>query len=163
FLELGLAEFSAGQPGWQDELAEAVESAGDDTTRIATALLFANALRWHERAAEAIEVCDRVAARLDGGDAEGRLTLEAMAVACGVGDAATAPLVADRASALLDWAAEGSVPRQCLSAAEADARALLEAPGPSAPPLLRNRATTVLVDVLIERGDLEEAERILEP
>ena len=58
-LELGLAEFSAGQPGWHDELAEAVESAGDDTTRIAAALLFANALRWHERAAEAIEVCDR--------------------------------------------------------------------------------------------------------
>ncbi len=263
-LELGLAEFSAGQPGWQNELAEAVESAGDDTTRIATALLFANALRWHERGAEAIEVCDRVAARLDGGDAEGRLTLEAMAVACGVGDAATAPLVADRASALLTWATEGSVPRQCvaaaayvgaltnqpadqvadlalraitagtrplpepgdppwlpggafrhpsavvtllwaerydaaqaladtavaeaqasangmvlpavlaqrawlafrrgdLTAAEADARALLDPPGPSAPPLLSNRATTVLVDVLVERGELDEAERTLEP
>src|SRR3984957_11905043 len=263
-LELGLAEFSAGQPGWQDELAEAVESAGDDTTRIATALLFANALRWHERAAEAIEVCDRVAARLDGGESEGRLTLEAMAVACGVGDAATAPLVADRASALLVSVTEGSVPRQCVSAAayvgalanqpadqvaalalraitagtrplpepgdppwlpggafrhpstvvtllwaerydaaqaladaavaeaqasangmvlpavlaqrawlafrrgdltaaEADARALLEAPGPSAPPLLRNRAITVLVDVLVERGDLDHAERTLKP
>ena len=263
-LELGLAEFSAGQPGWHDQLAEAVESAGDDTTRIAVALLFANALRWHERAAEAIEVCDGVAARLDGSDAEGRLTLEAMAVACGVGDAATAPLVAERAGALLVWATEGSVPRQCvaaaayvaalanqpadqvadlalraitagtgplpepgdppwlpggafrhpsavvtllwaerydaaqaladaavaeaqasangmilpavlaqrawlafrrgdLTAAEADARALLDAPGPSAPPLLRNRATSVLVDVLVERGDLDEAERTLEP
>jgi DNA-binding CsgD family transcriptional regulator len=263
-LELGLAEFSAGQPGWQDELAEAVESAGDDTTRIAVALLFANALRWHERAAEAIEVCDGVAARLDEDAAEGRSTLEAMAVACGVGDAATAPLVAHRASALLVWAREGSAPRQCvaaaayvgalanqpadqvadlalraiaagtrplpqpgdppwlpggafrhpsavvtllwaehyeaaqaladaavadaqasangmilpavlaqrawlafrrgdLTAAEADARALLDAPGPSAPPLLRNRAATVLVDVLVERGDLDEAERILEP
>jgi DNA-binding CsgD family transcriptional regulator len=263
-LELGLAEFSAGQPGWHDELAEAVESAGDDSTRIAATLLFANALRWHERAAEAIQVCDGVAARLDGSDAEGRLTLEAMAVACGVGDAATAPLVAERAGALLVWAREGSVPRQCvaaaayvgalanqpadqvadlalraitagtgplpepgdppwlpggafrhpsavvtllwaerydaaqaladaavaeaqasangmilpavlaqrawlafrrgdLTAAEADARALLDAPGPSAPPLLRNRATTVLLDVLVERGDLGEAERTLEP
>jgi DNA-binding CsgD family transcriptional regulator len=263
-LELGLAEFSAGQSGWLDDLAEAVESAGDDTTRIATALLFANALRWHERAAEAIEVCDRVAARLGGGDAEGHLTLEAMAVACGVGDAATAPSVADRASALLVWATEGLVPRQCVSAAayvgalanqpadhvadlalraitagtrplpepgdppglpggafrhpsavvtllwaerydaaqaladaavaeaqasangmvlpavlaqrawlafrrgdltaaEADARALLDAPGPLAPSLLRNRAVTVLVDVLVERGDLDEAERTLEP
>jgi DNA-binding CsgD family transcriptional regulator len=263
-LELGLAEFSAGQPGWQDELAEAVESAGDDSTRIATALLFANALRWHERDAEAIEVCDRVAARLNGDDAEGRLTLEAMAVACGVGDAATAPLVSDRATALLVWATEGSVPRQCvaaaayvgalanqpadqvadlalraitagtrplpepgdppwlpggafrhpsavvtllwaerydeaqaladaavaeaqasangmvlpavlaqrawlafrrgdLTAAEADARALLDTPGPSAPPLLRNRAITVLVDVLVERGELDEAERTLDP
>jgi DNA-binding CsgD family transcriptional regulator len=263
-LELGLAEFSAGQPGWQDQLAEAVESAGDDTTRIAVALLFANALRWHERAAEAIEVCDGVAARLDGSDAQGRLTLEAMAVACGVGDAATAPLVADRAAALLVWATKESVPRQCvaaaayvgalanqpadqvadlafraitagtrplpepgdppwlpgsafrhpsavvtllwaerydaaqaladaavaeaqasangmilpavlaqrawlafrrsdLTAAEADARALLDAPVPSAPSLLRNRAATVLVDVLVERGDLDGAERILDP
>jgi DNA-binding CsgD family transcriptional regulator len=263
-LELGLAEFSAGQPGWHDQLAEAVESAGNDTTRIAAALLFANALRWHERAAEAIEVCDGAAARLDGSDAEGRLTLEAMAVACGMLDAATAPLVADRVGALLVSARERSVPRQCLAAAayvaalanqpadqvadlalraiaadarpldepgdtprfpggafrhpsaevtllwaerydaaqdladaavaeaqasangmmlpavlaqrawlafrrsdltaaEADARALLDAPGPSAPPLLRNRATSVLVDVLVERGDLEEAERTLEP
>ncbi len=263
-LELGLAEFTAGQPGWHDQLAEAVESAGDDTTRIAAALLFANALRWHERAAEAVEVCDGVAARLHGSDAQGRLTLEAMAVACGVGDAATAPLVADRAGALLVWATEPSVPRQCLAAAayvgalanqpadqmadlalraitagtgplpepgdppwlpggafrhpsavvtllwaerydaaqaladtavaeaqasangmilpavlaqrawlacrrgdltaaEADARALLDAPGPPAPPLLRNRAATVLVEVLVERGDLDEAERTLQP
>jgi DNA-binding CsgD family transcriptional regulator len=263
-LELGLAQFSAGQPGWHDHLAEAVEAAGDDTTRIAVGLLFANALRWNERAAEAIEVCDGLAARLDDGDAEGRLTLEAMAVACGVVDAATAPLVADRAGALLVWARERSVPRQCmaaaayvaalanqpadqvadlalqaitagtrplpepgdppwlpggafrhpsgvvtllwaerydaaqaladaavaeaqasangmilpavlaqrawlasrrgdLTAAEADARALLDAPGPSAPPLLRNRATSVLVDVLVERGDLDEAEQTLEP
>ena len=50
-----------------------------------------------------------------------------------------------------------------LTAAEADARALLDAPGPSAPRLLRNRANSVLVDVLVERGDLEEAERTLEP
>jgi DNA-binding CsgD family transcriptional regulator len=263
-LELGLAEFSAGEPGWHDQLAEAVESAGDDTTRIAAALLFANALRWHERAAEAMEVCDGAAARLDESEVEGRLTLEAMAVACGVGDAATAALVCERADALLVWAREGPVPRQCLAAAayvgalanqpsdqvadlafraiaagtrplpepgdppwlpggafrhpsavvtllwaerydaaqaladaavaeaqasangmvlpavlaqrawlafrrgdltaaEADARALLDAPGPSAPPLLRNRATTVLVDVLVERGDLDEAERTLEP
>jgi DNA-binding CsgD family transcriptional regulator len=263
-LELGLAEFSAGQPGWRDQLAAAVESSGDDTTRIAATLLFANALRWHERAAEAIEVCDGVAARLDDSDAGGRLTLEAMAVACGVGDAATAPLVADRAGALLESANGRSVSRHCLAAAayvgalanqpadqvadlalraitagtrplpergdppwlpggafrhpsavvtllwaerydaaqaladaavaearssangmvlpavlaqrawlafrrgdltaaEADARALLDAPGPSAPPLLRNRAITVLVDVLVERGDLDQAERTLEP
>jgi DNA-binding CsgD family transcriptional regulator len=263
-LELGLAEFSAGQPGWHDRLADAVESAGDDTTRIAVALLFANALRWHERAAEAIEVCDGVAARLHGSELEGRLTLEAMAVACGVGDAATAPLIAERAGALLVWATEGSVPRQCvaaaayvaalanqpsdrvaelalraiaagtgplpepgdppwlpggafrhpsavatllwterydaaqaladaavaeaqasangmvlpavlaqrawlasrrgdLTAAEADARALLGAPGPPAPRLFCNRAKSVLVEVLVERGDLDEAERTLEP
>jgi DNA-binding CsgD family transcriptional regulator len=50
-----------------------------------------------------------------------------------------------------------------LTAAEADARALLDTPGPPAPPLLRNRAVSVLVDVLVERGDLAEAERTLEP
>jgi DNA-binding CsgD family transcriptional regulator len=262
-LELGLAEFSAGQPDWHDKLAEAVESAGDNRTRIAATLLFANALRWHERAAEAVEVCDGVAARLDANDVEGRLTLEAMAVACAVGDAVTAPLVAERADALFVWLREGSVPRQCLAAAayvaalanqpadqvadlalraitagtrpvpepgdppwlpggafrhpsavvtllwserydvaqaladaavaeaqasangmilpavlaqrawlayrrsdltaaESDARALFDAPGPPAPPLLRNRAASVLVEVLVERGDLEEAERTLD-
>jgi DNA-binding CsgD family transcriptional regulator len=258
-LDLGLAEFSAGQPGWHDHLREAIDAATDDTTRIAGALLFANSLRWYEKTAEAIEVCDEVAARLDGDNPDGRLTLEAMAVVCGVLDATTAPVVSDRASALLLRAKERSVPRQCLAAAayvaallnepadqvadlvlralaagpdpgdvpwlsggafrhpsavvtllwaeryeaaqeladaavadaqasanrivlpavmaqrawlalrrgdltaaEADARALLEAPGPPAPPILRNRATSVLVDVLVERGDLREADRILE-
>ena len=37
-LELGLAEFSAGQPGWHDHLEAAVESAGDDASRTAAAL-----------------------------------------------------------------------------------------------------------------------------
>jgi AAA ATPase domain len=116
-LELGLAEFSAGQPGWHDQLEEAVESAGDDTTRIAAALLFANALRWHERAAEAIDVCDGVANRLDGSHAEGRLTLEAMAVACGMSDTATAPSLAGRARGLLVEATERPVPRHVLGLA----------------------------------------------
>jgi DNA-binding CsgD family transcriptional regulator len=262
-LDLGLAEFSTGQLGWYDHLKEAVDAASGDTTRIAAALLFANALRWQERTAEAIEVCDGVAARLHR-NPQGRLTLEAMAVVCGVLDATTTPAVADRAVALLRRARKQPVPGQCLAAAayvaalvnepadqvadlvlrglaagtqprpepgdppwlpggafrhpsavvtllwaerydaaqaladaavaeaqasangvvlpavmaqrawlalrrgdltaaEADARALLEAPGPPAPPILRNRATSVLVDVLVERGDLDEAERALEP
>src|SRR6202034_2085595 len=45
-----------------------------------------------------------------------------------------------------------------LAAADADARAVLDAPGP---PISRNRATRVLADVLIERGDLGEAEQTL--
>ena len=64
-LELGVAEFSAGQPGWHDHLEEAVEAAGDDTTRIAAALLFANALRFHHGRPRRSHVCDGVAARLD--------------------------------------------------------------------------------------------------
>jgi DNA-binding CsgD family transcriptional regulator len=263
-LDLGLAEFGAGQPGWDDHLKEAVDAASGDTARIAAALLFANALRWQERTAEAIEVCDGVAARLQDRNPEGRQTLEAMAVVCGVLDATTTSAVADRALALLVRARRQSVPGQCLAAAayvaalvnepadqvadlvlralaagaqprsepgdppwlpggafrhpsavvtllwaerydaaqaladaavadaqasanamilpavlaqrawlalrrgdltaaEADARALLEAPGPPAPPILRNRATSVLVDVLVERGDLDEAERTLDP
>jgi DNA-binding CsgD family transcriptional regulator len=263
-LDLGLAEFGAGQPGWHDHLKEAVAAASGDTTRIAAALLFANALRWQERTAEAIEVCDGVAARLHDRNPEGRQTLEAMAVVCGVLDATTTPAVADRALALLVRARRQPVPGQCLAAAayiaalvnepadqvadlvlralaagtqprpepgdspwlpggafrhpsavvtllwaerydaaqaladaavadaqasanamvlpavlaqrawlalrrgdltaaEADARALLEAPGPPAPPILRNRAVSVLVDVLVERGDLDEAERTLDP
>jgi DNA-binding CsgD family transcriptional regulator len=263
-LELGTAEFSAGQPDWHDHLEAAVAAVGDDATRIVATLLFANALRWHMRTAEAIEVCDGVAARLNNGDAEARLTLEAMAVACGMLDAAIAPSVADRAGAVLLQARERWAPRQCLAtaayvaalankpaeqvaqlarravaagsgplpepaeslglpggafrhpsavvtllwaerydeaqtladaavaeaqasangmilpavlaqrawlafrrgdltAAEADARALLDTHGPPSPPLLRNRATGVLIDVLVERGDLDEAERTLDP
>jgi DNA-binding CsgD family transcriptional regulator len=116
-LELGLAEFSAGQPGWWPHLEGAVEAADDDTSRTAAALLFANALRWHQRAAEAIEVCDRVAARLEGRDTEAYWTLEAMAVRCGLLDAATAPSVADRARALVIEATERSIPRYALAIA----------------------------------------------
>jgi DNA-binding CsgD family transcriptional regulator len=261
-LELGLAEFRAGQPGWQNQLEDAVELANDDAARIAITLLFANALRWHERPIEAIKVCDRVAAQLDGHNTEGHLVLEAMAVVCGVLDAASAPSVADRASALLEHTRERSVPPSCvlamayvaalvnqpaeqvaelalravaastpppqepinspwlpnsmfrhpsvvlplvwaerydaaqgladaavaeaqasangmilpavlaqrawlafrlgdLTAAEADSRALLETSGPVAPPIFRNRALCVLVDVLVERGELDEAEHTL--
>jgi ATP/maltotriose-dependent transcriptional regulator MalT len=53
--------------------------------------------------------------------------------------------------------------RSDLTGAEADARALLDAPGLSAPPYMRNLAASVLVDVMIERGDLEGAEGALEP
>jgi ATP/maltotriose-dependent transcriptional regulator MalT len=49
-----------------------------------------------------------------------------------------------------------------LTAAEADARALLDGPGPSASPLMRRRAMSVLVNVLVERGDLDAAEQIVE-
>jgi DNA-binding CsgD family transcriptional regulator len=260
-LELGMAEFSVGQAGWHDHLKAAGESAGDDTTRIAAALLFANILRCHNRATEAIEVCDGTAALLDARDPEGRLKLEAMAVACGVLDASAAPSVAGRVGALLARSTERSAPHQCLaaayvaalanhpadqvadlalaaisaatlarpepsvppwvpgvafrhpsavvtllwaerydaaqaladtavaeaqtsangmilpmvlserawlalrrgdlSAAEADARAVLDVPGPPAPPISRNRASTVLAAVLVERGELDEAELTL--
>ena len=96
-LELGVAEFSAGHPGWHDHLEEAVESAADDTTRIPAALVLAGILRLQERFAEAIEICDRVAARPGRRQPESWWRLEAMAVVCGLLDAATAPSVAKRA------------------------------------------------------------------
>jgi DNA-binding CsgD family transcriptional regulator len=254
--ELGLAEFSAGQPAWHHHLEGAVATAADDTTRIAAALLFANALAFHQRLAEAVEVCDRVAASLEGREPEGQLELEAMAVVCGINDVAIAPSMADRAHALLERAKEPAMPRfglavaawvavlanepaeraadlarravnagprplpelgdplwfpiatvalfwaeqygeaqslldaavteaqatangmilpavfaqrawlslqrSDLTAAEADARALLEAPGLSAPPLYRLLATAILIDILVERGQFDEAERQLE-
>ena len=135
-LELGVAEFNAGQPGWHDHLEEAVEAAADDTTRTAAALVFANALRSHHRLAEAVEVCDGVAAHLDSRDAEAHLTLEAMAVLCGLLDDSTASSVADRARALLFEATERAVPRQALAVA-AFAAALANQPADQVADLAR--------------------------
>src|SRR5260370_30277464 len=50
-----------------------------------------------------------------------------------------------------------------LTAAEADARAVLEGPGLSALPLWTLLATGALVAALVGRGELEEAERALGP
>jgi hypothetical protein len=50
--ELGLAEFNANQPGWEDHLTAAVEAAGDDAIRAAAALFLATTLGF--RIAEAV-------------------------------------------------------------------------------------------------------------
>jgi DNA-binding CsgD family transcriptional regulator len=256
-LELGLAEFSAGQPGWDDHLNEAAQSACDDRTRIRAGLVYANGLSCYQRLAEAVQVCEGVAACLEDRKTEGHLTVEAMAVACGLLDAAVAPSLAARLDALLIQAKQGSPPRLVLAvaaavaawanepaehvaglarlaieaapeslpevgeepwfryavtalflaersteaqalldaaltkaqaaadgmllpalmaqrawlamrrsdhmAAEGEARAVLDTPGLSVAPLSRLIAAGVLVDVLVERSDLEQAERELEP
>jgi DNA-binding CsgD family transcriptional regulator len=256
-LELGAAEFSCGQQGWQHHLSRTVDGVGADSTRIAAALLLAQGLQIYQRFDEAVEVCDRVATHPEGRQPQAHWRLEAMAIACGLLDATTAPSVADRARALLIEAttralpphamavaayvaalanepadqvahlarrviALGSLPllardepqwfsfaivallwaerygesqalldaaladaraaangmlvlsllaprawlalqRGDLTAAEADARALLEATGLSPPPLLRWLATGVLVEVLVERGAYDQAEHELEP
>jgi DNA-binding CsgD family transcriptional regulator len=255
-LELGVAEFSAGQPGWQRHLEAVVHGAGEEATRIAAALQLTRALALNQRLGEAVEVCDGVAARLDPQDVEAHLVLEALAVMCGLLDAAVAPSVVDRVGPLLERAIEGSVPRpvlataaqvaawvnkpanevadlarravhagpralpelgeppwfeltmnglmhaECwneaqglldaavaearaaadglvlnmvladratlglrrndLTAAEADARSLLEAPGLSARLFTRLLATGILVDAMVERGELAQAEHALE-
>jgi DNA-binding CsgD family transcriptional regulator len=256
-LELGAAELSAGQQGWQHHLRRTVDGEGGHTSRITAALLLAQGLRIYQRFAEAVEVCDRVAERPEGRQPQARWRLKAMAVACGLLDATTAPSVADRARALLVEATEHTVPphalavaayvaalanqpadqvadlarraiafgspplleqgeppwfstaivallwaeryaesqalldaavadargaangmlvlsllaqrawlalrRGDLTAAEADARALLEVTGLSPPPLLRWVATGVLVEVLVERGAYDQANHELEP
>jgi DNA-binding CsgD family transcriptional regulator len=115
--ELGLAEYSAGQPDWRHHLNQASEAAEDDTTRIAAGLTFAQALRFDQRFADAVAVCDRIAASLRGRQLEARWRLEAAAVSYGLLDAATAPTVADRARALLIEATEHSASPQLLAVA----------------------------------------------
>jgi DNA-binding CsgD family transcriptional regulator len=256
-LELGLAELSAGEAGWEEHLDAAVAAACEDEARVAATLALASALGLHLRCAEAVEVLDRVAAGLESGDLGARPVLEAMAVGLGLLDAATAGLVADRAGALVALARRRAVPpgvraiaafvaalanesaeqtaglarraiaagarpalergeppwlpnatialvwterygeaqalldatvaearaqadglllppaltqrawlalrRGDLTAAEADTRELLQTPELSAPLLHRLLAIGVLADVLIERGELDEAERTLAP
>jgi DNA-binding CsgD family transcriptional regulator len=254
-LELGRAEFNAGRPDWPHHLEAALQAAGA-ATRVGAALVYANGLGFHQRLAEAVEVCDRAAVGLDESDGDGALMLEAMAVACGLLDAAVAPSLASRPAALLARASQPSVPRLVLAlaahvaaltnepadravelahraiasgprplpeageapwfphavvslfwaerygeaqalldaavteaqaaangmvlpavlaqrawlalrrsdltAAEADARSLLGTPGLSVPPLFRLHVSAVLIDVLVERGLLEQAARELE-
>ena len=256
-LELGLAEYSSGQAGWQHHLEAAVATTDEDAPRVAAALQFAMALGLQLRVAEAVAVLDRVAAGLNGRDPQASLVLQAMAVACGSLDARTAPSVADQAASLLAAAKRQAVPRSALgvaayvaafanepaetvatlarqavaagprplpephepawfpnttialmyaerfdevrtlldaavsearaaadglilpvvlahrawlalrigdlAAAEADARALLEAPVLRASLLHRLMASGVLVEALVERGELEEAERAIAP
>ena len=64
-LELGLSEFNASESGWHEHLEDAVESASDDTIRIAATVVLAHALVFHQRLADAVEVCDRVAERIE--------------------------------------------------------------------------------------------------
>jgi DNA-binding CsgD family transcriptional regulator len=256
-LELGLAEYSAGEPDWHDHLEAAAESAGEDGIRIATALTFANLLTLNQRAPEAVEVCDRLAARLDGHDTEGRRVLETTTVSFALMDATIASSFDDRFAALTAQVWQGTASRQAmvmaahaaalanepadqvvdlilrafaagprplpepdeppwltygfsvllfverwieaqalidaavteaqaaanslflpgllvlrswlafrrsdLTAAEADGRASLDAIGMSGQPLIRSMAVSALAETLIERGDLDEAQRVLEP
>jgi DNA-binding CsgD family transcriptional regulator len=96
------------------------------------------ALFWAER-------YDAVQALLDAYVAEAR--------------AAANRLVLPGALGLRAWL---SFRRGDLTAAEADARALLEGPDLSAPPLWRLLVTAALVAALLERGEVDEAERVLE-
>jgi DNA-binding CsgD family transcriptional regulator len=255
-LELGLAGYNAGQPDWHDHLEAAVESASDDGIRIATALAFANVLALNQRVPEAVEVCDRLAARLDAHDTEGHRVLETTTVSFALMEATIASSFHDRFAALTARVWQGTASRQAmvmaartaalanepasqvadlifralaagprplpepdeppwlmygltvlffveswteaqtlmdaavaeaqatansfflpgllalrswlafrrgdLTAAEADGRASLDAIGLSGQPMIRNMAASALSETLVERGDLDEAQCVLE-
>jgi DNA-binding CsgD family transcriptional regulator len=115
--DLGLAELNAARPGWEQHLEAAVDAARDDQTRISAGLLLGTALAYHMRLAEAVAVCDRVAARLVASDDQARLIFEALAVTCAMSDSQTAPSMAERIDALMVIAEQRSGPSQVLAIA----------------------------------------------
>ena len=96
-LELGLAEASAGDPQWREHLELALETAQDDPTRVASAMVLGYALLRSQRSPDAVRVLDRTAARVG---EEARPTLEAAAIISALVDARTAPLLERRLAAL---------------------------------------------------------------
>src|SRR5260370_16611888 len=63
-LDLGLAVYGAGQPGWEPHFEAAVAAAGDDATRTAYGLLFRTPLGFHHRIPPPLHVCYPLAPRL---------------------------------------------------------------------------------------------------
>ena len=105
-LELGMAEASAGLPGWPPHLEAALDGAADDSGRVAAAMVLALALgRAHESAA-AVGVLDRAASLLDSAEPGLAARLEAATVGVGIIDVATAPAMARRRDAVLERAAD---------------------------------------------------------
>jgi DNA-binding CsgD family transcriptional regulator len=117
-LELGMAEASAGLPGWADHLQTAVDAAPDGASRLAAARMLARALNRAQRFTDAVDVLDRAASALDESHAEYALPLEAAAVVAGLNDPATASSMAPRRRALCDRAVgDHAVPADVLAAA----------------------------------------------
>jgi DNA-binding CsgD family transcriptional regulator len=99
-LELGMAEASAGLPGWSEHLGAAVETAPNAVAAAGAARVLARALNRDQRYAEAVEVLDRARSSLDSGHSELASQLEAAAVVAGLNDPATAPSISIRRDAL---------------------------------------------------------------
>ena len=98
-LEVGMAEASAGLPGWRPHLHAAVDAARDDAFRVASARVLGHALARAQRSAEAIDVLDRASASLEPSADELAVLLEATAVGVGMIDGVTAPAVVQRRQA----------------------------------------------------------------
>jgi DNA-binding CsgD family transcriptional regulator len=117
-LELGMAEASAGLPGWPEHLQTAVDAAPDAALGLAAARMLARALNRAQRFTDAVDVLDRAASALDDSHAEYALPLEAAAVVAGLNDPATASSMAPRRQALRDRAVgDQAAPADVLAAA----------------------------------------------
>ncbi len=106
FLDLGIAEASAGLDGWDDHLRGAMEAAPNAAAAAVPAQVLANALNRAQRFDEAMDVLDRAAAALDPADGELALQLEAAAVIVGMNTLVVSPSLAVRGKALRDRARE---------------------------------------------------------
>jgi len=119
-LELGTAEASADDPQWREHLELALDSAHDDDTRVAGAMVLGYALLRSQQSPEAVRVLDRTAARVG---PESRPTLEAAAIISGLVDARTAPLLERRLIALRESVErDPAAPRDALALAAPCAR-----------------------------------------
>ena len=106
FLDLGIAEASAGLDGWDDHLRGAMEAAPNARAAAVPAQVLANALNRAQRFDEAMDVLDRAAAALHPADGELALELEAAAVIVGMNRLVVSPSLAVRGKALRDRARE---------------------------------------------------------
>jgi DNA-binding CsgD family transcriptional regulator len=117
-LDLGMAEASAGLADWPEHLQQAVDVAPNVAAAGEAAMVLALALNRAQRFAEAVDVLDRAASRLDSRHPELALLLEAAAVQPGLNDPATAPTLALRTERLRERAAcDRAAPLELLAVA----------------------------------------------
>jgi DNA-binding CsgD family transcriptional regulator len=117
-LDLGMAEASAGLPGWREHLQEAVDAVPNAPGAAEAAIVLAHALSRAQHYVEAVDVLDRASTALDSRHAELALRLEAAAVLPALNDPVTAPSVALRRQTLRERAADDPTgPPEVLAAA----------------------------------------------
>jgi DNA-binding NarL/FixJ family response regulator len=117
FLELGLAEFSSNQQGWQDHLEAAVEKAQDRNIQVMAAVAAASALASHQHFARAVKICDQVADHLDSQAHEDRLLLGCFAMNMEMSSASVIARRPERARQLLQQVEDDSTSRATLAIA----------------------------------------------
>jgi DNA-binding CsgD family transcriptional regulator/uncharacterized protein YfiM (DUF2279 family) len=104
-LDLGMAEASAGLPGWLEHLQQAVDAVPSAAAAAEAAIVLAHALSRAQHYTEAVDVLDRASAALEPRHVELALRLEAAAVLPALNDPVTAPSVALRRRTLRERAA----------------------------------------------------------